>query len=252
MSEVVKKSKGIALNIPSDRIFVHMEWAMAVNALSYPPGMNRMIILSMKDPKIKVHTRDQQREILAEKSLAIGPEFIVCIDDDTVPPPNAINDLFYAMCLHPNAAIVGGIYPSKSTPEFPLVWKELGAGPYWDWTVGDIFPVEGIATGCMMIRTNTLTKIPKPWFKDTSVGLVGESEMHGETEVRVTGRGGSDDLYFCKKALDAGFEVYAHGGVLPQHIEYKTDEAGDPCPIFHRLPVDSPPFLRYIERQKAK
>lgn len=246
------KKKGIALNFATSRPYVHFEWAMAINALSYPVGMNRMIIASIKSPKNKEHTRDQQRENLAEKSIELGAEFIMSFDDDTVPPPQTVTELFYVMCQHPNAAIVGGIYPTKESPESPLVWMELGAGPYWDWTVGDIFPCKGLGTGCMMIRTKFLETLPKPWFLDTSVPMLGQMEKVNGVDFRVTGSSGTDDLYLCQKVTDAGYEIWAHGGVLPQHIEDFVDNDGDTLPIFHRLPESSGPFQRYIERQKEK
>jgi len=248
-----KKYKGMALNIASGRTFVHFEWAMAINALAYPVGMNRFILASVKPRKDKnLHTRDMQRELLAEKTLDLGAEFFLSIDDDTVPPPHTINELFYVMAQHPNAAVVGGIYPTKTTPEQPLVWKEIGGGPYWDWTVGDVFPCAGVGAGCMMVRTKVLENIPKPWFRDVSEPLMGVTERIGTQDIRIVGSGGTDDLYFCKKVADAGYEIWAHGGVLPQHIETKYDEEGDAYAVFHKLPESTPPFQRYLERLKAK
>ena len=252
MSTAPKKYKGIALNLATGRMFVHFEWAMAINALTYPVGMNRMIIASLKSPKDKnVHTRDEQRERLAEKSVELGAEFIMSIDDDTVPPPQTINELVYVMRQHPNAAIVGGIYPTRSKPEEPLVWMELGGGTYWDWTVGDVFPCAGLGAGCMMIRTKFLETISKPWFKDTSVPMLGQMEIINGVKMRTTASAGTDDLYLCKKVADAGYEIWAHGGVLPQHIEDKLDEDGDQIAIFHKIPENSGPFQRYLERQRA-
>lgn len=253
MSTAPKKYKGIALNLATGRPFVHFEWAMAINALTYPVGTNRMIIASIKNPKDKMlHTRDLQREKCAEKSFEMGAEFMMMFDDDTVPPPHTINELVYVMRKHPNAAIVGGIYTTKMSPEEPLVWMEIGGGVYWDWTVGDVFPCAGLGAGCMMVRTKCLENIPKPWFQDTSIPSLGTMEEINGVPTRITGSSGTDDLYFCEKVTAAGYEIWAHGGVLPQHIEDRIDADGDQIAIFHKLPMDAPPIQRYLERQKAE
>lgn len=245
-----KKFKGLALGYASARPYVHIAWHCAVNSLVYPVGMNRLNIVSIKDPKKKEQTRDAQRENIAEKAYDQKMEFLLCIDDDTVPPQQTITELFYQMQLHPNAAIIGGIYPTKTNPPQPIVFMEIGGGPYWGWTVGDVFQCAAIGAGCMMIRVPFLDRIPKPWFKDTAVALA-PIDSHSENGARIVGSSGTDDVFFCKKATDAGFEVWAHGGVLPQHIEMRVDEDGDDAPIFHKLGIDTPPFQRYLERQAA-
>lgn len=243
MSE--KKFKGVALAIPSDGRDVNIHWALAIVALGYPVGMNRMVLVSVKDPNRKEHTRDMQREILCENALKAGAEFLMFIDDDTIPPPQTIQELWYVLSQNPNAAVAGGIYCTKQTIASPLVFMDIGAGSYWDWTVGDVFKCAALGTGCMMIRTRALLNIPKPWFQDTSESMLGDIEQVNDLEMRVTGRSGTDDIYFCKKVTDAGYDILAHGGVLPQHVA--RDENG--VSRFYTLPTNSGPFTRYLEKQ---
>lgn len=236
---------GICLLIPTRAIGseakrdVCIEWTAAMMQLSYPVGMNHSISISKR--RTNKMTRDQQREELAEGSLQIGAEFSMWIDDDTIPPATAIQELFFVMAQNPNAGIVGGIYCTKETPASPIVFMELGAGPYWHWTMGDVFKCKGLGTGCMMVRNSIMKNIPKPWFKDISEAKLGETEMHGDIELKIASRGGTDDLHFCKRVADAGYDIIAHGGILPVHVDYETG-------IGYKLPVNSYPVTSYGEK----
>lgn len=248
MNQKHDKFKGVAVVIPNDGRRTSIEWSMALALLAYPVGMNHTFIVGhaskeMKDAAAhegKASTRDKQREMIAEKVDQMGAEYMMCLDDDTIPPPSAITDLFYVMMQHPKAAIVGGIYCTKEQIPQPLVWKEIGGGPYWDWTVGDVFPCAGLGTGCMLIRMSVLKNIPKPWFLDTSDSDVSRVDDFNGVPIRVHGSSGTDDLWFCQKVLDAGYEIWAHGGIIPVH----EDQDGN----YYMLPKDSGPMARYYAR----
>jgi hypothetical protein len=240
MSEFTKG--GIALLIPSDGRKVSIEFCMSLPALGYPVGTHRFMFMNKKDPA-KLQTRAAQRETLLEKSVAIGAEFSMWIDDDTVCPPETIQELFYVMAQHPEAGIVGGIYCTKTVPPQPIVFMEFGAGPHWRWTIGDVFPCKGLGTGCMMVRNSIMAKIPKPWFQDTSESQSGVFEERNGVKLHMIGTEGTDDVYFCAKVLAAGYDVVAHGGVLPFH----QDQDGK----FYQLPRDSYPVTSYIAKMKA-
>lgn len=236
---------GVCLLIPTRAIGhlahrdVCIEWAIAMMQLSYPVGMNHYSSVSKRNSEEM--TRDKQREQLMEESLKVGAEFSMWIDDDTIPPATTIQELHYVMAQNPNAGIVGGIYCTKTQPPEPLVFMELGAGVHWRWTLGDVFKCAGLGTGCMMVRNSILKDIPKPWFKDTSEAILGETETHGDMTINVAGRGGTDDLYFCQKVTDAGYDIIAHGGILPVHVDYETG-------IGYKIPANSYPVTSYAEK----
>lgn len=233
---------GIVVVVPSSGRPVPIEWAMAIATLSYPVGMNHAWYISKADKNSKEMTRDIQRETLAEKALALGAEYMMCFDDDTVPPAHTIQSLWYVLSKNPNAAICGGIYCTKTEIPMPLVFKELGDGPYWNWTLGDVFKCKGLGTGCMMIRLSVLKNIPKPWFKDTSTcepGIIEKAE--DGSPITVVGESGTDDIYFCQKVSEAGYEILAHGGVLPMHIDQEGNQ--------YVLPGDSYPVQSYLKKK---
>lgn len=238
-----KRKMGIAVVIPSGGRPVPIEMLGAVMALSYPVGFNRSLFISKKNPDDETMTRDQQRETLAEKAIAVGAEFMMCFDDDTAPPAHAIQSLWYVLSQNPKAAICGGIYCTRTPIPAPIVFMEYGAGPFWGWTLGDVFKCKGVGTGCMMVRLSALKTIPRPWFKDFSTCTPGVKETIGEVELTIAGDSGTDDMYLCNKIIEAGYDVIAHGGVLPTHF----GEDG----TAYLLPNDSYPVVSYLEKKAA-
>jgi hypothetical protein len=241
-----KSKAGIVVVVPSNGRPVPIEWAMAIATLSYPVGMNHAWFVSKMTDEERAagkHTRDTQREMLAEKAIALGADYMMCFDDDTVPPAHAIQSLWYVLTQNPKAAICGGIYCTKTELPMPIVYKKMGDGPYWDWTLGDVFPCEGLGTGCMMVRLSALKSIPKPWFQDSSTCEPGKIEDLDGTQVTVVSEEHTDDMFLCEKVLKAGFTILAHGGVLPTHVD------GEGKPYY--LPNDSLPVVRYLEKKAA-
>ena len=242
---MIAKPNGIVVLVPSNGRPVCMEWAAALASFTYPVGMNHFLYVSKTDPNAG-HTRAEQREMLAEMAVKINAEYMMWIDDDTVCPAGTIQELFYILAQNPNVAIAGGIYCTKSHPAEPIVFLELGGGPHWRWTLGDIFPCAGLGTGSMMVRTSVLKELPKPWFQDTSKATLGETEVRGGETINVAGRTGTDDLYFCKKVAEAGYGIVAHGGVLPVHVDYSVTPH-----VPYKLPKNSYPVTSYAEKLDA-
>lgn len=239
----MSKPKGICTLIASSGRDVCLEWALSLPALTYPVGMHHFMNASKKDPNNPEFTRAAQREKLMESSEAVA-EFSMWIDDDTILPSIAISELFFVMQQNPKIGVVGGVYCTKEASPSPIVFMELGAGPHWQWTLGDVFQCAGLGTGCMLIRNSILKDIPKPWFQDTSTPGYGEKKTINGVEVSITGSEGTDDLYFCQKVTDAGYEIVAHGGVLPTHYDSETH-------LFHALPKNSYPVTSYLEKKAA-
>jgi len=186
--------------------------------------------------------RGEQREALAQRAVDIGADYAFFIDDDTISPNYTLQQLHYELAQRPDVGVIGGIYCTKAPTPEPLVFKELGAGPFWEWTLGDVFECKGIATGCMMIKTSILKDIPKPWFKDYQDAPVGKTVEFNGTEFSEFKDSGTDDLYFCKKVTEAGYKILAHGGILPVQVGQDG--------VQYTLPLDSYP-CRTFEKEIA-
>lgn len=62
---------------------------------------------------------------------------------------------------------------------------------------GAVVEVDAAGTGCMLIHRSVLEKVPRPWFSYRE--------------------GGTEDMYFCRKAQKAGFKVHGDMSVICSH-----------------------------------
>lgn len=219
--QVTKSKVGLVLGLPMNRPNVPREWALAMATMSWPLNTTIMHLVISGRPI------DEARELICETALEANAPYIWFIDDDTVPPHTAIRYLISGLEQHPTAIACGGIYCERREPTSPIVYKDFGIGPFWDWTVGEVFEVQGIGTGCLVVRTAMLREIPKPWFRTVDVAV----DSPGGLGLLQT----TDDMYFCKKAVKAGYKLLAHGAVLCDHYDISSGQV-------YRLPKDSRPY----------
>jgi predicted SAM-dependent methyltransferase len=172
---------------------------------------------------------DQARNHFAERAIEQDAKYLFFWDEDVEMPQQTLRELVYQMEHRPDAGVCGGIYCLKSDRPEPLVFKGVGAGPYWDWKVGEIFECSGLGMGCTLIRVEMLKDLPKPWFKsvdDCSAYL--DNIRYGEQW--------TEDLYFCHKVTQSKkWKIIAHGQLLPAHINLSTGQE-------FVLPPDSKPM----------
>ena len=169
---------------------------------------------------------DKAREMLAEKAVEIGAKYLWFVDDDTVPPPNSLRRLLYVLENYPEVMAIGGVYVTKTDPPQPVLFRGPGVGSYWKWKKGDIFEVTSIGAGCLLINTKVFETIPKPWFEWQETIM-----DSSETPYSLV----SEDISFCNKVRAAGYMVFAHGGVLCDHVDVATG-------ITYQMPDDSYPM----------
>lgn len=144
-----------------------------------------------------------QRERLAEEALKDGADAILWIDSDMRFPKDALQIL-----LSRKLPIVG---VNATTRRFPIQataldvcqeTKDLIKVTSKDKT--GLEQVMGVGFGMVLIRKEVFEKTQKPWFWfDTTAkgGIIGE------------------DIYFCAKAFDAGFDTIVDHD-LSKHIRH--------------------------------
>lgn len=200
---------GLLTGIPLSGRPLHPQFTFSYAAL-HPPMCYNMNVMTVWMKEV-----GKARQEIAEKAVEMGTKYLFFIDEDVTPPGHALRQLIYQADHHPEGMVFGGIYCHKSPPAMPMIFRGLGAGPYWDWKVGEFFEVDGISMGCTLIRTEVFEKLPKPWFKtvdDASAYWDGVPKAEMWTE----------DLYFCDLVRKAGYKVYADASVLAEHWSIET------------------------------
>jgi hypothetical protein len=219
---------------------VTIDWHRARTALSF--GTNICTIELFEDGKEVGEARDSA----ARRCLAHNPrpEYIFFLDDDTIPSHDAFVKLFARAQWTPDTDIFAGVYCTKggAFPE-PLIYAGDGCGPFWDWAVGDLLTTEGhgitsVHMGLTLIRISLFQRM-------IDAGLV-DAEADGdepffktvkETDGRGRTRQGTEDIYFCQKALKAGAKILVDTSCLAGHID-KTQG------VIWGLHPDCPPVKR--------
>lgn len=178
----------------------------------------------------------------AFRNLLSKMNFILTVEEDNVIPPNAVNDLFYALytCIdcgkqidlkgtdgriskekfdawrcpdgHKGLDGVGGLYWTKTIPSRPMAYGDPKEGDDYKpvsvtdaITDGRVLEVNGIAMGCTLFRKALFSKVTKPWFK--------------------TEQNGTQDLLFCGKAKkEIGARFAVHCGVRVGHLDTSSGE----------------------------
>jgi len=128
-----------------------------------------------------IHTN---RNKMVEQAKREGCSHLLFIDTDVIFGPDGIMKLLMA-----DKDIAGGRYNKRSFPiEFivPGEMTELTSVPF-------------IPTGFLLINMEVFDKISSPWF-----GFDENTD--------------SDDHYFCKKAIAAGYEIWCEPSIRIGHL----------------------------------
>jgi hypothetical protein len=191
---------------------------------------------------------DQARCVLAEKALEVGAKYLWFVDDDTIPPPNSLQRLVYVLENYPEITAVGGVYVTKAEVPQPVVFRGVGLGSFWHWKQGEIFEVTGIGAGCLLISTDVFNEIPKPWF---------EFQETTSYECEIPSSLISEDISFCNKVREAGYRVFAHGGILCDHYDVETRKTYQMAPDSYPMRPETkslanPLSLEDLQESKSK
>lgn len=143
------------------------------------------------------------RDKLAKKAIDGGFSHVLWLDDDMVFKEDLLDDLMF--CKKP---FVTGLAVGRREPHCSCVFKEIYPGvsrwTYEEYPKGP-FKVHGCGFACVLIETKLLESV---WNK------------HGTCFFPTRELG--EDLAFCKKAVDLGFEIWAEPTVQLGHIGDKV------------------------------
>ena len=107
-----------------------------------------------------------QREMIARHAVSTGCDMLVMIDDDIVPPPDALIQLLAVLEDDARAAVVGALYYSRDSAR-PIVVADWDSSdtttahiPAFTSTSTD--PVAAIGFGCALLRVSAARKAETP------------------------------------------------------------------------------------------
>lgn len=205
----------ILVGIPS-RGTVSVEFMMCLLQLFQPLNIVMSYYVSKDPNKLPA----EQRETITEHALKIGAKYVLFIDDDILFEPMVLHKLFIDIQTTMDAAVVSGVYGSKTDPSEPHVYKEFGEGAYWGMTLGCIEQVWSFGAGCMLVDMEYVKKMEKPYWLDEYREVDGVPGMLGQ------------DINFCRKIQEeADGKCFVDTTIFCGHIDHKTSR------IFH-VPIE--------------
>lgn len=147
------------------------------------------------------------RNKIAEKAIEDGYDYLMFIDSDIRFEPTAIQKL-----IDQDKDIIGGLYFQKRPPHLPTLSEKKGKLLRYPrvWSKSKPFQIFGVGTGFMLIKVSVLEKLKAPYF------------YYGKLHEQMMG----EDIYFCWKAQQSGFEVWCDPTVDIGHVgEYVYTKA---------------------------
>jgi hypothetical protein len=151
----------------------------------------------------------QQRNELVESALNYNADLILWLDSDMHFPET----VFYDLNNH-KKEIVAATYSTRVKPQKNVAFVDRHNTTLRLQEKYGLHKVFAVGMGCMLIDTVVFREIPKPWF----------SLQWNEDSKDFSG----EDIYFCKQAVDTGFEIYvdatlsnnvAHYGLKAYHLD---------------------------------
>lgn len=164
------------------------------------------------------HAKDRvinSRNLLREKALEGGYDFLLSLEQDVIPQPNIIEGL-----LRHNKAITTGVvyhlFPQKGTNEWKekplLALKSVSVKGKWAFLSAEqilelnaLVEVDYCSMGCLLISRDVLEKIK---FRYEEFPY----ETDNVDEVKW------DDWCFCEDAQALGYKIYADLGAKCRHL----------------------------------
>lgn len=196
---------------------------------------------------------DLQGNKLPQGFMQSDADYVMWIDDDTVPPKGAIRKL-----MDLGREIVAGVYFLGGEPHNPLIYVRQADGFYRaivNYARGTLIEVDSTGMGCTLIHKSVYQKIMdghelfqrpnasimpvhKSLIFDDEVGDGGESHISGgylhmpltrpKTDDNRTWPfyaleyGRTEDHHFCELAKNVGIKIYADTTITCKHYKTKT------------------------------
>lgn len=142
------------------------------------------------------------------------------LEDDNIPPPDAHIRLLESIEAGPFDA-VGGLYFTKGDVNMPQcygdpeLYRQCGALEFRPRDIvsavrhGHVVECNGIAMGCTLWRMELFRRMPPPWFVTVADWFPEQGGAAAMTQ----------DLYFCRKAREAGARFAVDCRVKVGHID---------------------------------
>lgn len=190
------------------RGLVRMEWVMARYGQIIPCNWSQTQILQYISAHSPVgYMVADAQNLMVKACLDNDFEWLLLIEDDTCPPPDAFIRL-NEYIRNGDIPVVSGLYYTKGMPPEPLVYRGRGTSYYDQWKLGDKVWVDGVPTGFLLIHSKVLRLMwdesPEYMVQHTLTRKVFEQPEHiwyDPEHQTMSTKTGTSDLYWCDRVI---------------------------------------------------
>lgn len=140
---------------------IRIEWHNARVGQIIPTNWSMVTMIQAMNGFVpmRFQVADAQNLIVRE-AIEKQFEWLLLLEDDTCPPLDAFVR-FNDYIRKADIPVVSGLYYTKSEPSEPLLYRGRGTSFYEEWEMGDRVWVDGVPTGCLLVRVALLREMWK-------------------------------------------------------------------------------------------
>lgn len=191
---------------------VRMEWVQARYGQVIPTNWGMVTYTQFMNSFIPLqYTIPDAQNIIVKEALEKQFEYLLLIEDDTMPPADAFVRINQHM-RDGTVPVVSGLYYTKSNPSEPLIYRGRGTSFYDDWKLGDKVWADGVPTGFLLINCKLLHEM----WKESPEYLAGdiktrrvfenpEKTWFDEETGSFNTITGTSDLEWCTRVIEGDY-----------------------------------------------
>lgn len=202
---------------------IHHRVVQSWDGLVAPMNQKRVKVYAVGDEVGHAYNRLVET-VLGDPNLS-SYKYLLTLEDDNLPPPDAHVRLLEAIDVGPFDA-VSGIYFTKGGYNMPQAYgdprefERTGVVAFQPRDVvrvlqagHNMVEVNGIGMGCALWRMDVFRKLPPPWFVTVNDVFPERRAIEAKTQ----------DLYFCERMRLAGMRIAVDLRVRVGHIDTETN-----------------------------
>jgi FkbM family methyltransferase len=191
ISREVSRMKTILIAVPTNK-YIEPETMKSIYDLEVPEGYKTTF------QYFYGYQIDQIRNLIAH--WATHYDYLFAVDSDIQFKPDTL-----AKLISHDKDVVSGLYIQRKPGQHILEIYSNGTNvPYTQLKGKGLVEIDGCGFGCVLVKSNVFKSVGYPQF-------VYKSALDHKDTV-------SEDTYFCMKAKEKGFHVYADTTILCEHI----------------------------------
>ncbi len=203
------------------RGFIHCKVTEAWDNLAHPMNHRHFKVYAKGQEVGRAYT--ERVQWVLDHPILSKCKFVLTLEDDNLPPPDAHLKLLDSIELGPFDAI-SGLYWTKGDVNMPMAYgnphkfKETGVLEFAPRDIiealkdGNVMEVNGVGMGCTLWRMDVFRQLPPPWFVTVDKAIPATGLM------RIT-----QDLYFCERMRRAGMKLAVDLRVGVGHIDVEQE-----------------------------